>query len=66
MEVSIDRPLIDGRNTRDAATQTVSAGFIATHNQRLVLILTTDITDRASGAPHIQAGAKAGQERSCR
>ena len=62
MEIPIDRPLIDGRNTRDAATQTVSAGFVATHNQRAVLLLTCDIADRASGAPHIQAGVTPGQE----
>ncbi len=44
-----------------AATQTVSAGFVATHNQRPVLILTCDSADRTSGAPHIQAGVRAGQ-----
>ena len=60
--IPIDRPLIDGRNTREAATQTVSAGFVATHNQRSVLLLTTDIADRTSGAPHIQAGVRVGQE----
>ncbi len=62
MLIPIDRPLIDGRNTREAATQTVSAGFVATHNQRSVLILTCDGADRVSGAPHIQAGARVGQE----
>lgn len=62
MLIPIDRPLIDGRNTRDAATQTVIAGFVATHNQRSVLLLTCDGVDRTSAAPHIQAGVKAGQK----
>ncbi len=62
MNIPIDRPLIDGRNTRDAATQTASAGFVATHNQRSVLLLTTGAANYVSGAPHIQAGAQAGQE----
>ena len=62
MLIPIDRPLIDGRNTRDAATQTVSAGFVATHNQRPTLLLTTHTADRASGAPHIQAGVTPGQK----
>ena len=44
-----------------ATTQTVSAGFVATHNQRPVLFLTCDSADRTSGAPHIQAGVRAGQ-----
>ncbi len=44
-----------------AATQTVSVGFVATHNQRSVLLLTCDGADRVSGAPHIQAGVRAGQ-----
>lgn len=62
MLIPIERPLIDARNIRDAATQTVSAGFVATHNQKTVLLLTCDSADRASGAPHIQAGVKAGQK----
>ena len=62
MLIPIDRPLIDGRNVRGAATQTVSAGFVATHNQLPVLLLTCDSADQTSGAPHIQAGVKAGQE----
>ena len=62
MLIPIERPLIDARNIRDAATQTVSAGFVATHNQRSVLLLTTDSTDRASGSPHIQAGVRPGQK----
>lgn len=61
MLIPIDRPLIDARNIRDAATQTVSAGFVATHNQRQVLILTCDSADRTSAAPHIQAGTRLGQ-----
>ncbi len=61
MLIPIDRPMIDARNIRDAATQTVDGGFVATHNQKAVLLLTCFIGDRTSGAPHIQAGIKAGQ-----
>jgi len=61
MLIPIDRPIIDARNIRPAATQTVSVGFIATHNNKAVLLLTCDVADRISGAPHIQAGAKVGQ-----
>ena len=62
MLIPIDRPLIDARNIRDAATQTVSAGFVATHNQRSVLLLTCDEMERVSAAPHIQAGVRVGQQ----
>ncbi len=61
MQIPIDRPLIDGRNTREAATQTVGLNFVATHNQRHVLILTCAGVDRVSAAPHIQEGVRVGQ-----
>jgi len=44
-----------------AATQTTIAGFVATHNQRAVLLLTVGAAVYVSGAPHIQAGVKVGQ-----
>ena len=53
---------LDATKLAQAAAQTVSAGFVATHNNKSVLLLSCDSADRTSGAPHIQAGVKAGQE----
>ena len=62
MLVPIDRPIIDADNIAAAATQTASNGFVATHNNRSVLLLTADSADRQSdGTTPIQAGAKSGQ-----
>ena len=62
MLIPTDRPIIDATNIAAAATQTVSAGFVATHNQRPVLLLTCDSSDRTSdGTTPIQAGVKTGQ-----
>jgi len=63
MEIPIDRPLIDGRNIRDAATQKVpAANFVVTHNNRRVLLLTCGDANEISVAPHIQAGIRVGQK----
>lgn len=53
---------VDAKNIAAAATQTVSAGFIATHDNKPVLLLTGDSIDRTSDATTpIQAGVKDGQ-----
>lgn len=62
MLVPIDRPIIDARSLAAAATQTVSAGFVATHDQKSVLLLTGDAADRTSdGTTPIQVGVTNGQ-----
>ena len=46
MLIPIDRPLIDARNIREAATQTISANdFTLVHNNKSILLITT------SGSP---------------
>ena len=62
MLIPTDRPIIDATNIAAAATQTVSDGFAATHNNKSVLLLSCDSADRtSSGTTPIQAGVKAGQ-----
>ncbi len=62
MLIPIDRPLIDGRNTREALLQNTTNGFVATHNQRRVLRLQPNNPTGLSGTPHIQAGVRVGQK----
>ncbi len=40
MEIPIDRPLIDGRNIREAATQTITGNDVIVHNNRPAVHLT--------------------------
>jgi len=62
MIVPIDRPIIDAQNIAAAATQTATAGFVATHNQRAVLLLSAGFVGYTSnGTTPIQAGVRAGQ-----
>lgn len=62
MLVPIDRPIINATNIAAAATQTVSAGFVATHNNKAVLFLTGAASNCTSdGSTPIQAGIKVGQ-----
>ena len=53
---------LDVSKLAEAASQTVSAGFVATHNHRSVLLLTADSADCSSDTTTpIQAGIRVGQ-----
>ncbi len=62
MLIPIDRPLIDARNIREAATQMVGNGFTLEHNNRRVLLVSSDDPRISDGATAIADGVRIGQQ----
>ncbi len=61
MLIPMDRPLIDARNIREAATQTVGNGFTLEHNNRRVLLVSSDDPRTSDGTTAIVDGIRIGQ-----
>ena len=57
--MGLDR--VDGKNIAPAATQTATASFVATHNQKATLLITGGGANYTSGGDNIQAGVVDGQ-----